>query len=229
MPNHFNYNNDYNWIWINCWRIYTLYLTIAGLTGVSNSEIRALCNSTAVNNPGVNNTIDYTYNGEKPSEIWMYALFSCFFVNSMIFKMFKDTSTYDKDAEDVFGQIICNINCCAIVYGGFCGWGWDQLYNSGTCLEYNFGTFDKVTWGWELMTSAYISFYVQAVVCALIACFDLCMILVLVCTVVGDWCKKTPSPNVDTNTLEQVITHDPLPLKSWDVLILIIHMVVIKY
>ena len=33
--------------------IYNFYLTIVGVTGVSNKEIRALCNSTAVNNSSV--------------------------------------------------------------------------------------------------------------------------------------------------------------------------------
>ena len=189
--------------------IYNFYLTIVGVTGVSNKEIRALCNSTAVNNSSVNKTINYTYKGENPSEIWFYALFSYFFVNTIIFKMCNNIFESQKYKEVAYGQIICNVNCSGIVYGIFCSWGWDQLYNSGTCLEYNFGKFDEVSWGWELMTSAYISFYIQAIFCVFIICFDLSLILVLICELITDCCKNNKSNQIDKDKLEQVITEEP--------------------
>ena len=110
--------------------------------------------------------------------------------------MFKDTSTYDKDAEDVFGQIICNINCCAIVTVDFVvGVGINftnlNVWNTTLNLDSNMG---MGTDDLHILVSC------SAVVCALIACFDLCMILVLLYSC-GDWCKKTHS--MLTQTFEQ--------------------------
>jgi len=155
--------------------IYHIYLTIAGLTGLSNSDIRSTCNMSAVNNTSLNNTIEYTYIGETPSQIWMYSLFSCFFVNMYLFKLISNISETDSRRPDYMSQIICGINCSGVLYASFCAWGWDQLYNSGTCLEYNFGKFDTHSWGWELMTSSYISFYFQLFICIIIACLNMCM------------------------------------------------------
>mgnify|MGYP001307146267 CR=1 FL=1 len=178
--------------------IYHIYLTIAGLTGLSNSDIRSTCNMSAVNNTSLNNTIEYTYIGETPSQIWMYSLFSCFFVNMYLFKLISNISETDSRRPDYMSQIICGINCSGVLYASFCAWGWDQLYNSGTCLEYNFGKFDTHSWGWELMTSSYISFYFQLFICIIIACLNMCM-----CAIVSydsSFNKNKPISSLETNT-----------------------------
>ena len=80
--------------------IYHVYLSIAGLAGVSNKDIRALCNSSAVYESS-----DYTYIGENPSEIWMYVLMSLIFVSGGLVNNAK--STAGEDGKEVgIGPII---------------------------------------------------------------------------------------------------------------------------
>ena len=60
---------------------YHLYITIVGCTGLTNNQIRMTCNATAVDPDIMNKSVEYTYVGQTPSQIWMYCIFSCFFVN----------------------------------------------------------------------------------------------------------------------------------------------------
>jgi len=177
--------------------IYHVYLSIAGLAGVSNGDIRELCNSSTINT-----TSDYTYIGEDPSEIWMYVLMSLLFVSGGIINNTKSLATEKEDGTKLtIPEAMCSINCSAILFGGFCGWGWDQIWNSGTCLEHNFGNE-------TLMTSARIHFYIQAVVCGLIALFDIILILGFIGALMYDkCCQKLESPPVSGEEhLRQVIT-----------------------
>ena len=156
---------------------YHLYITIVGCTGLTNNQIRMTCNATAVDPDIMNKSVEYTYVGQTPSQIWMYCIFSCFFVNTSFFRLINNIIEHGDDDKSYQSksQIVWTINLMSILYISFAAWGWDQLYNSGTCLEYNYGKFDENTWGWELMTSSYISFYVQIITCAIIFCFNICM------------------------------------------------------
>ena len=95
-----------------------------------------------------------------------------------------------------------------MVYVIFCGWGWDQIWNSGTCLEHNFGNE-------TLMTSARIHFYMQAVVCGFIALIDIMLILGFIGALMYEKCcqkiDSSSSPRVsDDDHLRQVITGDTM-------------------
>tara|TARA_B100000073_G_scaffold348414_1_gene367091 strand:- start:3599 stop:4351 length:753 start_codon:yes stop_codon:yes gene_type:complete len=181
--------------------IYHIYLSIAGLAGVSNGDIRKLCNSSAINA-----TSEYTYIGDDPSEIWMYVLMSLIFVSGGIGNTAKNATEVKEDGSSLtISEQMCALHCSAILFGGFCGWGWDQIWNSGTCLEHNFGNE-------TLMTSARIHFYIQAVVCGLIALFDIILIIGFIGMTTYDKCrqKTVDSPRVthmsDDHRLRQVIT-----------------------
>ena len=183
--------------------IYHVYLSIAGLAGVSNGDIRELCNSSAINA-----TSDYTYIGEDPSEIWKYVLMSLLFVSGGIINNTKSLATEKEDGTTLtIPEAMCSINCSAIIYGSFCGWGWDQIWNSGTCLEHNFGNE-------TLMTSARIHFYMQVVVCAFIAFIDIILILGFTGAVIYEKCCQKPdssSPRVSNDEhLRQVITGETM-------------------
>ena len=181
--------------------IYHIYLSIAGLAGVSNTDIRELCNSSAINA-----TSEYTYIGDDPSEIWMYVLMSLIFVSGGIGNTAKNATEKKDDGSSLtIPEQMCALHCSAILFGGFCGWGWDQIWNSGTCLEHNFGNE-------TLMTSARIHFYIQAVVCGLIALIDIILIIGFIGAVTYEKCfQKAPnSPRISTMSdderLRQVIT-----------------------
>tara|TARA_B100000900_G_C20552918_1_gene705528 strand:+ start:213 stop:923 length:711 start_codon:yes stop_codon:yes gene_type:complete len=191
---------------------YHLYITIRGCSGVSNNEIRMTCNATSVDPNVMNKTMEYTYIGETPSQIWMYCIFSCFFVNMSFFRLINNIIEHGDDDKNYHSksQIIWTINLMSIVYISFAAWGWDQLYNSGTCLEYNYGKFDKNTWGWELMTSSYVSFYVQIIMCAIIFCFNICMWFTCNYQI-----SKVDSINPDLK-LRQVITGEGEVIKNID-------------
>ena len=181
--------------------IYHIYLSIAGLAGVSNSDIRELCNSSAINA-----TSEYTYIGDDPSEIWMYVLMSLIFVSGGIGNTAKNATEQKEDGSSLtIPEQMCALHCSAILFGGFCGWGWDQIWNSGTCLEHNFGNE-------TLMTSARIHFYIQAVACGLIALFDIILIIGFIGAATYEklFQKAPNSPRVthmsDDHRLRQVIT-----------------------
>ncbi len=170
-----------------------VYLSIAGLAGVSNGDIRELCNSSVINA-----TSDYTYIGEDPSEIWMYVLMSLLFVTGGLVNNTKTIASGDDGEKPLSpAEMACAMNCSAILYGGFCGWGYDQIWNSGTCLEHNFGNE-------TLMISARIHFYMQASLCALIAFTDLVLIVSFLIAIMCDRCC-----NKDERESQTVAASDP--------------------
>ena len=117
--------------------LYHIICSITALAETSNRDIRIICNENAINA-----TCGYTYSGNNPSEIWMYIITSLIFVSGGFALNLHNAS--ELIHLDNFGQFILNINLSGIVYIIFCGWGWDQIWNSGTCVEYNFGNTDII-------------------------------------------------------------------------------------
>ena len=95
--------------------IYHIYLSIAGLAGVSNTDIRELCNSSAINA-----TSEYTYIGDDPSEIWMYVLMSLIFVSGGIGNTAKNATEKKEDGSSLtIPEQMCALHCSAILLEDF--------------------------------------------------------------------------------------------------------------
>lgn len=170
--------------------VFHVYLSITGLAGVSNEDIRTLCNSSAINA-----TSGYTYIGENPSEIWMYVLMSLIFVSGGLASTAKNAN--DPQEAPSVTSFMCALNCQSILYGVFCGWGYDQIWNSGTCLEHNFGNE-------KLMISAHIHFWIQAVMCGIISFINIIMIISFIVPIMCNSCC-----NKDQSDSQKVATSDP--------------------
>lgn len=130
---------------------YHIFTSIVAISSICNQEIRNICNKNYVND-----THNYTYNGNDSSQIWIYVLLSTILIIVKIsILIYKSNHNINLITMNLYGVIITFL----------CYWGWDQLFNSGTCLQYNY----KNT---KLMSSAYIHFYVQLVICIVILFID---------------------------------------------------------
>jgi len=152
-----------------------------------------ICNENAVNA-----TCGYTYNGNNPSEIWMYVITSLIFVTGSVAINLNNAAEITQS--ESIGQFILNINVSGMVYVIFCGWGWDQIWNSGTCLEYNF----KDT---EIIIVAKNHFYVQLCICCLIGLIDMIIVMYVIYMIIVDTCCKTrpKSPEFSEHILDNVV------------------------
>ena len=174
--------------------LYHIVSSITAIAYTSNRDIRAICNENAINA-----TCGYTYNGTNPSEIWMYIITSLIFVSGGF--ALNLTNAAEITNSKSMGQFILNINISGIVYVIFCGWGWDQIWNSGTCIEYNFGNT-------EISVAAKNHFYIQVCICCLICLIDTVIVVYAIYMIIADtFCKNSPkSPELTEHILDDVVT-----------------------
>lgn len=174
--------------------LYHIVSSITAIAYTSNRDIRAICNENAINA-----TSGYTYNGTNPSEIWIYIITSLIFVSGCF--AVNLTNAAEITNSKSMGQFILNINISGMVYVIFCGWGWDQIWNSGTCIEYNFGNT-------EISVAAKNHFYIQLCICCLICLIDIIIVVYAIYMIIADTCCKThtKSPEFSEHILDDVVT-----------------------
>ena len=132
--------------------IYNIYYAIYALSEIGNNTIRETC---------------------PDSQIWMYVLISLICVNLTLLNQVCETKD-DEFKENTLMASMCSMVCRFCVILVFAGWGWDQIWNSGNCLDENFS--DQT-----LLIAARVSFYIQIGILSIFTLLFTVMLFLLCC------------------------------------------------
>ena len=132
--------------------IYNIYYAIYALSEIGNNTIRETC---------------------PDSQIWMYVLISLICVNLTLLNQVCETKD-DEFKENTIMASMCSMVCRFCVILIFAGWGWDQIWNSGNCLDENFS--DQ-----KLLIAARVSFYIQLGILSIFTVLFTVMLFFLCC------------------------------------------------